>query len=111
MAEPAKATNGRDFDPISSSCRNSSWNSNGGVTAAHTTCQKKVPRSPNHSKNLASTPLEEFTVRDTKTGRPWETTPAIAVDFWSITDRTLNLRLRVHRGDACDKFMRAVHHK
>jgi len=34
MAPPANATSGRDFDPISSSCRNSSRNSKGGVTAA-----------------------------------------------------------------------------
>src|ERR1700677_3527451 len=51
VAAPAKATNGKDFEPISSSWRNNSRNSNGGVTAARTTRQKNIPRSPNHSRN------------------------------------------------------------
>src|SRR5664279_4482046 len=59
VAAPAKATSGRDLDPISSSCRNSSRNSNGGVTAARTTRQKNIPRSPNHSKNFVIKPRAE----------------------------------------------------
>src|SRR5580658_7317922 len=57
VAAPAKATSGRDFDPISSSWRNNSRNSKGGVTAARTTCQKNIPRSPNHSRNWVIGPL------------------------------------------------------
>ena len=51
--------NGKDFDPISSSCRNNSRNSNGGVTAARTTCQKNIPISPNHSRKWLIGPLVE----------------------------------------------------
>src|ERR1035441_10283834 len=64
MAAPAKATSGRDMDPISSSCKNNSRNSNGGVTAARRTRQKNIPRSPNHSKNLLIRPREELTMAD-----------------------------------------------
>src|SRR5271154_2101679 len=62
VAAPAKATSGRDFDPISSSCRNNSRNSNGGVTAARTTRQKNIPRSPNHSRKLPIGPGVETEV-------------------------------------------------
>src|SRR5580700_12075794 len=67
MAAPAKATRGNDFDPTSSSCRNNSRNSNGGVTAARTTRQKNIPRSPNHSRNLVITPLVGLRVGDGST--------------------------------------------
>src|SRR5271154_5694712 len=59
VAAPAKATSGRDFDPISSSWRNNSRNSKGGVTAARTTCQKNIPRSPNHSSSWLIGPVVE----------------------------------------------------
>src|ERR1700722_3666537 len=49
IAAPARATSGNDFDPISSNCRKISRNSSGFVTAAHSTLQEKLPRSPNHS--------------------------------------------------------------
>src|ERR1700677_2398893 len=39
------------MDPISSSWRKNSPNSKGGVTAARVTCQKNIPRLPNHSRN------------------------------------------------------------
>src|ERR1700723_2576793 len=64
VAAPAKATKGRDFDPISSSCRNNSWNSKGGVTAARKTCQQNMAKSPNHSKNWLINPLVEATLED-----------------------------------------------
>src|ERR1700733_14881679 len=64
VAAPAKATKGRDFDPISSSCRNHSRNSKGGVTAARKTCQENMPQSPNHSKNWLIKPLVEATLED-----------------------------------------------
>ena len=65
MAAPAKATRGNDFDPISSSCRPSSRNSKGGVTAARTTCQEKRPSSPNHSKKPLIRAFAELTAEDT----------------------------------------------
>ena len=90
MAAPAKATSGRDFDPISSSCRNNSRNSNGGVTAARTTRQKNIPRSPNHSKNSLIRPLEELTVGDMSTVRGhrkrWVPCLRPPLNFRSITD-------------------------
>jgi hypothetical protein len=49
MAAPARATSGKDFDPISSNCRKISRSSNGLVTAAQITFQEKLPKSPNHS--------------------------------------------------------------
>ena len=51
------ATSGRDFDPISSSCRNSSRNSKGGVTPARTTCQKKIPEFAKPLQELSDHPL------------------------------------------------------
>lgn len=57
IAVPAKATNGRDFDPTSSSCRMNSRHSYGGVTAAFRTCQEKSPRLPNHSKIPFNNPM------------------------------------------------------
>src|SRR5712664_1674043 len=50
MAAPAKATSGKDLEPISSSCRSSSRPSKGRLTEARTTCHAKRPRSPNHSR-------------------------------------------------------------
>src|SRR5208282_34478 len=100
VAAPAKATNGRDMDPISSSCRNNSRNSKGGVTAARTTRQKNMPRSPNHSKNLLNRPSEELTmggtsdVRNTGSGG---SKPASALDFRSIMDLSPDWALRAHR--------------
>src|ERR1700733_2846052 len=64
VAAPAKATKGRDFEPISSSCRSNSRNSKGGVTAARKTCQQNMPKSPNHSKNWLINPLVEATLED-----------------------------------------------
>ena len=52
IAAPAAATRGRDMDPISSSWRNNSRNSNGGVTDARATCHVNIPRSPNHSRKV-----------------------------------------------------------
>src|SRR5271169_750522 len=114
VAAPAKATRGSDIDPISSSCRNNSRNSNGGVTAARTTCQKKMPRSPNHSKNSLTKPLEEFTVRETGKARCpglGERMPPTAAEFTSVTglgsgldsDLDSDLALRAHCSSACDE--------
>ena len=99
MAAPAKATSGSDFDPISSSCRNNSRNSNGGVTAARTTRQKNIPRSPNHSRNSVMEPLEELTVgemsevADPGTGG---SKPATATDCRSLMGLNPDLALRAH---------------
>src|SRR5208283_4966321 len=108
VAAPANATSGSDFDPISSSCRNSSRNSNGGVTAARTTRQKKMPRSPNHSKNSPMYSLEEFTAGDAGTarctGRENRTSPT-GPDFASLTGLDLDLALHDDRSGACEKEM------
>src|ERR1039458_1448192 len=56
MAAPAAATRGSDIDPISSSWRNNSRNSNGGVTAARTACQENIAKSPNHSRKVLMCP-------------------------------------------------------
>ena len=87
VAAPANATKGRDIDPISSSCRNNSRNSNGGVTAARNTFQKNIPRSPNHSRNWVIRPLLGSAAgtgtvdgSGTKTG-----IFAAALTLWSIT--------------------------
>src|ERR1039457_1925121 len=63
-AAPASATSGKDFDPTSSSCRTSSRHSNGGVTAARTTRQKKMAKFPNHSKNSPMRQVAEFTIEE-----------------------------------------------
>src|SRR5713226_5194695 len=49
-AAPAKATNGSDLEPISSSCRISSRPSKGRRTEARITCQANRPGCPNHSR-------------------------------------------------------------
>src|ERR1700676_885898 len=55
MADPASATSGSDFEPISSSWRTSSRPSKGGAQAERATFHAKIPRLPNHSrKPLAS---------------------------------------------------------
>jgi len=61
IAEPARATSGTDFEPMSSSWRMSSRHSKGGVTAARTTCHVKRPSSPNHAKNPPMRPGPEST--------------------------------------------------
>src|SRR5208337_808058 len=96
-AAPAKATSGRDFDPTSSSCRNSSRNSNGGVTAARTTRQKNMPRSPNHSRNLLIRPREKLTLGDVSEVRglgSGGSTPASVLNFRSNMDLSQNRALR-----------------
>src|SRR5271166_5151101 len=110
VAAPAKATSGRDFDPISSSCRKSSPNSNGGVTAARTTCQKKMPRSPNHSKNSLINLLEEFKAENGDKARfpgLGERRSSSAVEFASVTGLNSGLdsalALRAHCSSACDE--------
>src|SRR5271154_3626494 len=95
VAAPARATSGRDFDPISSSWRNSSRISNGGVTAARATCQKNIPRSPNHSRNSLITRFGEVNVngavRKSGCAASGAGPPATAVNFCSITDLILDL--------------------
>src|SRR5580658_11229095 len=87
VAAPAKATSGNDMDPISSSCRNSSRNSNGGVTAACTTRQKNMPRSPNHSRNLSIGPKNGFgDISDPRVSESGGSVPATALKFLSIID-------------------------
>src|SRR5579863_9227791 len=106
VAAPAKATSGRDFDPISSSWRNSSRNSNGGVTAARTTCPKKMPRSPNHSRNSLMYLLEEFTAGDTDKSRCPGLAgrmPATAAEFPLVTESDSDLALRAHCSSAGDE--------
>src|ERR1035437_7366532 len=56
IAAPAAATRGSDMDPISSSWRNNSRNSNGGVTAARSECHENIARSPNHSRKVLMGP-------------------------------------------------------
>src|SRR5579864_4690667 len=57
IADPASATSGNDFEPISSSWRTSSRPSKGGEQAEPATFHAKIPRLPNHSKkSLASSP-------------------------------------------------------
>src|SRR5271165_6395587 len=93
VAAPAKATSGNDMDPISSSCRNNSRNSNGGVNAARTTRQKNMPRSPNHSRNSLISPREELTPGNMDDGRgpgSGGSTPAIVLNFPSIMDASPN---------------------
>src|SRR5271165_544870 len=106
VAAPAKATSGRDLDPISSSCRKSSRNSNGGVTAARTTRQKNTPRSPNHSKNSLMNPLEEFVEDGTgKTLRPGlgERMTPTAVEYSLLMNLIPDLALHTHWTGACEK--------
>src|ERR1700693_353683 len=104
VAAPAKATRGSDFDPISSSCRNNSRNSYGGVTAARSTRQKNIPRSPNHSKNCVISPLAKSGgdmtwIRGPRTSGP---VPATALDSRPITDWNPHLALRDHCSGASD---------
>src|SRR5580704_13100054 len=111
VAAPAKATSGRDFDPISSSCRNNSRNSNGGVTEARRTCQKNRPRSPNHSRNSLINVLGEFTAGDVGKLRSPESggaMTAVALNFLSITDLNLGVALRAHCSCACEKARSGV---
>src|ERR1035437_10944323 len=89
IAAPASATSGRDFDPTSSSCRISSRHSKGGVTAALSTCHEKMPRLPNHSKNLLNSPEAELTPMEMSDSRRLgigETIPASVVNPRSLTD-------------------------
>src|SRR5580700_10101820 len=113
VAAPAKATSGRDFDPISSSCRNSSRNSNGGVTAARTTRQKNIPRSPNHSRNSVIGPLVE-TAEGAGAVNGRGTRAAAFADALSvglIMGLNPQLARRVHSGGACDEAKSGVPHK
>src|ERR1700691_3432513 len=114
VAAPARATSGKDFDPISSSCRNNSRNSNGGVTAACTTCQKNIPRSPNHSRNWLMGPLEELTVGDgTEIPGPERrgSKPATATDCRSIMGLNPDLALRARLGGASGVVRSGVRHR
>src|ERR1700733_4118909 len=114
VAAPARATSGRDFDPISSSCRNNSRNSNGDVTAARTTCQKNIPRSPNHSRNWLMGPLEELTLGDsTELPGPERggSKPATATDRGSVTGLTPDLALRARSEGAFDEAKSGVRHR
>src|ERR1700683_919004 len=98
VAAPAKATNGRDFDPISSSWRNNSRNSNGGVTAARTTLQKNIPRSPNHSKNSPMNPFVGVGGNNGNARRagPGERSLATVVEGEAIAGSDPDLELHVY---------------
>ena len=102
IAEPAKATSGRDFDPTSSSCRINSRHSNGGVTAALRTCQEKMPRLPNHSKNPLNTFVAEIATADRTPvrGSGRGGLPAAVVNPGALTAWGLSLERRTNGSNA-----------
>src|ERR1017187_3506943 len=103
---PARATNGKDLDPTSSSCRISSRHSYGGVTKALNTCQAKMPISPNHSKNPVRTPeprLAAGAVRVVRRSGWGGFGTATAVIPRSLNDLDRGLVSRAHCSDACEK--------
>src|ERR1035441_2623319 len=111
MAEPAMTTNGKDFDPTSSSWRINSRHSNGGVTAARKTCQEKIPRFPNHSKKPLTSPVAELAgVVVSTVLRPGSggLMPATVVNPLLLNGLDLAPASRAHCSDACDEARSGV---
>src|ERR1035438_75286 len=99
------------IDPARTNSRISSRHSNGGVTAALSTCHEKMPRLPNHSKNLLNSPEAELTPMEMSSSRRLgigETIPASVVNPRSLTDLVPELASRANCSDACVKATNEV---
>jgi hypothetical protein len=95
--------------PISSSCRVSSRNSNGGVIAARRTFPEKMARSPNHSKHSVTMKFEELAREDA--GRTRLRVAGTAILLWLLTVLDSIPPLRAHCLNAFEKASSAVRYR